>query len=198
MYKITCLINKKVYIGQTTETIEYRFKRHMGYQKDSFDTKFYRAIRKYGTENFVIEQIDSANNQEELNEKEYYWINYYDAVNKGYNTNNSKGKCGGDTLSKHKDLDLIKEKISKSKFGGKNPMAKKVVATNIITNEIIIYDSLMDCARALSMKDYRTIRKRCVGMIIIPYKKKWLFKWFEGVETIENTTNGVDTLVGSE
>ena len=38
------------YIWQTTESLDKRFKRNMGYQKDEHDTKFYRAIRKYGKE----------------------------------------------------------------------------------------------------------------------------------------------------
>ena len=67
-------MNQKVYIGQTSETIEKRFARHMGYQKDEHDTKFYRAIRKYGKENFKIEAIDFANTQEELDQKEIYYI----------------------------------------------------------------------------------------------------------------------------
>ena len=62
----------------------------MGYQKNEHDTKFYRAINKYGVENFYIEQIDSDDTQTQL-----------DAKAKGYNTKSSKGKCGGDTLSNH-------------------------------------------------------------------------------------------------
>lgn len=46
IYKITCKVNNKVYIGQTTETVSKRFSRHMGYQKNDHDTKFYRAVRK--------------------------------------------------------------------------------------------------------------------------------------------------------
>lgn len=41
----------------------------MGYQKDEHDTKFYRAIRKYGKKNFKIESIDFADTQEELDKK---------------------------------------------------------------------------------------------------------------------------------
>lgn len=67
IYKITNIINNKVYIGQTSESIKRRFNRHMGHQSLDFDTKFYRAVRKCGRENFVIEQIDSAKNQKELN-----------------------------------------------------------------------------------------------------------------------------------
>jgi group I intron endonuclease len=89
IYKITCLVNQKVYIGQTSESIEKRFARHMGYQKDEHDTKFYRAIKKYGKENFQIEAIDSADTQDELDRKEVYYIHLYDSVKNGYNSKNS-------------------------------------------------------------------------------------------------------------
>lgn len=122
IYKITCKINNKIYIGQTTETLKQRFSKHIGYQKENSDTKFYRAIRKYGANNFYIEELDSAKNQEELDEKELYWINKLEAVNKGYNSKAVKGKCGGDTLSNHPNKTTISEKIRQSKLGDKNPM----------------------------------------------------------------------------
>lgn len=122
IYKITCRINNKVYIGQTIESLEQRFNRHMGYQKDEHDTKFYRAIRKYGKENFYIELLEIVSSQEKLDEREYYWICFYDSIIKGYNTKNSIGKCGGDTLSNHPNKELISKKLSESKLGDKNPM----------------------------------------------------------------------------
>lgn len=122
IYKITCKINNKIYIGQTTETLEQRFSRHIGYQKNEHDTKFYRAIRKYGIDNFYIEELDIAKNQSELDDKELFWINKLDAVNKGYNSKAVKGKCGGDTLSNHPNKEAISEKIRQSKLGDKNPM----------------------------------------------------------------------------
>ena len=122
VYKITCKINNKMYIGQTTETLKQRFSRHMGYQKDEHDTKFYRAVRKYRAENFYIEELDIAKNQTELDEKELYWINKLDTVNNGYNSKAVKGKCGGDTLSNHPNKEKISEKIRQSKLGDKNPM----------------------------------------------------------------------------
>ena len=136
IYKITNIQNNKVYIGQTNESIKKRFSRHMGYQALEHDTKFYRAVRKYGRENFTIEQIDVADNQEELDTKEVYWIRFYDSVNNGYNSNDYKGKVGGDTLTNHPDIKAIGLKISESKLGGKNPNARKVKAINIKTNEI--------------------------------------------------------------
>ena len=63
----------------------------MGYQKKEHDTKFYRAVRKYGKENFVIEAIDFADTQEELDQKEVYYIKLYDSVKSGYNSKDSIG-----------------------------------------------------------------------------------------------------------
>ena len=58
------------------------------------DTKFYRAIRKYGEENFYIELLETVPIQD-LNEREKYWINYYDSYNNGYNST-----LGGDGILK--------------------------------------------------------------------------------------------------
>ena len=78
IYKITNIQNNKVYIGQTIRPIQERFKRHINDAINNIlDTHFARAIRKYGKENFIIEKIDEANNQEELNNKEQYWIRKY-------------------------------------------------------------------------------------------------------------------------
>ena len=86
IYKITNKINGKVYIGQTIRPAEYRFNRHMNDALNNIlDTHFARAIRKYGKENFTIEEIDTAQTQDELNQKEQYWIRYYNSVEDGYN-----------------------------------------------------------------------------------------------------------------
>lgn len=68
IYKITNIQNNKVYIGQTIRPIEQRFHRHLNdATNDILDTHFARAIRKYGKNNFIIEKIDSAQTQSELN-----------------------------------------------------------------------------------------------------------------------------------
>ena len=71
IYKITNIQNNKVYIGQTIRPVKDRFNRHINDALNNIiDTHFARAIRKYGKENFQIEIIDTAQNQNELNEKE--------------------------------------------------------------------------------------------------------------------------------
>ena len=84
IYKITNTVNNKVYIGQSIRPIEQRFKRHINDAiNNKLDTHFARAIRKYGAECFYIEEIDSASTQEELNQKEQYWIRFYNSVEEG-------------------------------------------------------------------------------------------------------------------
>ena len=76
VYKITNDINNKIYIGQTTESLEHRFTRHCGYQLQD-DTYFHRVIKKYGKEHFKIELICECSSQEELDQKEFEYISSY-------------------------------------------------------------------------------------------------------------------------
>ena len=56
IYKITNKINGKVYIGLTTQTLEYRWGRHLTEGRNINNNKhLYKAMRKYGENNFVIE-----------------------------------------------------------------------------------------------------------------------------------------------
>lgn len=98
IYKATNLVNNKVYIGQTTQTLQDRIYHH---KKDSYRTDrpkvyFHNAIFKYGIDNFKFEVIEYCDNVEMLNEREIYWISYYDSTNKdkGYNLD-SGGRNGG-------------------------------------------------------------------------------------------------------
>lgn len=108
IYKITNLINNKVYIGQTTRPLSSRWNRHL---RDSvkLDYPLYRAMRKYGAENFYIEEIDKTNTKEELNKKETEWIINYGSMcdNKGYN-------------SKSTDVRLETSRETKDKIGKKS------------------------------------------------------------------------------
>lgn len=181
IYKITNIQNNKVYIGQTIRPIEDRFKRHLSDALNNvIDTHFARAIRKYGKDNFILEQIDTAQNQEELNRKERYWIKFYDAVNTGYNETDAISKCGGNTYqSKTKEeMEVIKEKIRQTKLGGKNPMARKIKRINIQTNEVDIFDTVISCAQACGIKNGKTsISTRLNGKIKSPYKNMWIFEY---------------------
>ena len=183
IYKITNIQNNKVYIGQTIRPIEQRFKRHLSDALNNIlDTHFARAIRKYGKENFIIEQIDEAQTQDELNQKEQYWIKYYNSVNEGYNETDAISKCGENTYQSktEEEMEVIKEKIRQTKIGSKNPMARKIKRTNIITQEVDIFDTIISCAKACGIQNGKTsITTRLNGQVKSPYKKTWIFEYYD-------------------
>lgn len=86
IYKVTNKINNKIYIGQTIFSLEERWYRHQIKAKlDKTNNKFYNAINKYGIKNFYPEVIEECP-EEELDNREKYWITYYDSYNNGYNS----------------------------------------------------------------------------------------------------------------
>ena len=182
IYKITNIQNNKVYIGQTIRQIQKRFQRHINDALNNIlDTHFARAIRQYGAENFTIEVIDTATDQNELNKKEQYWIQYYDSVNKGYNETDAISKSGGNTYqSKTKEeMESIKEKIRVTKNGANKPIARKIKRINIQTHETEIFDTIISCAKACGIKNGKTsITTRLNSQIKSPYKD-WTFEYYD-------------------
>ncbi len=118
IYKTTNLINRKIYIGQTH------------YDKPNYfgsGTLITNAIKKYGIENFIKEYIDEVNSQEELDEKEMYWIKKYNSQDKTIGYNIADGGWNYLTMT-----DEIKEKISntlKGKYVGDSAFRKGISLT---------------------------------------------------------------------
>ena len=87
IYKISNKINGKVYIGQSNN-LKRRFKEHKirykSINSNEYNSVIHIAIRKYNIENFNFEIIEYCENSK-LNEREIFWINYYDSFKNGYN-----------------------------------------------------------------------------------------------------------------
>lgn len=84
IYKFTNQLNNKSYIGQSID-IEKRKREHLRNAYNyNLDNSFYQALRKYGIINFSFEILEECE-KERLNEREIYWIQYYDTYKKGYN-----------------------------------------------------------------------------------------------------------------
>lgn len=72
IYKITNLINNKVYVGQTMHTLEQRFNRHVACANKGCMGKLYPAMRKYDIQNFKAGVIEECSSLDELNTREIY------------------------------------------------------------------------------------------------------------------------------
>lgn len=116
IYKYTNLINGMIYIGQTKQTLEQRDYKHQTQLKDN--SYFHRAIKKYGRENFSLELIEDNIPFNKLDEKEKYYIDYFESfytTGKGYNLTQG-GQWGSATQKLTiKQAEEIKEKIKNTK-----------------------------------------------------------------------------------
>ena len=106
------------YVGQTINP-EERFKAHIKSSKNRHNT-FYRAIRKYGLNNFVYCILEENVLRENLSMREMDWIEEYDSFYNGYNeTLGGEGWCGY-WLGKHRSEETKKklsEKIKGQHYG---------------------------------------------------------------------------------
>jgi group I intron endonuclease len=105
IYKITSP-SEKSYIGQS-KNIHYRFHIYRILHCKN-QTKLYNSLKKYGPENHIFEIIEECS-LDQLDEREIYWINYFNSTSKGLNL--KEGGCFG------KHSEETKNKISKTKKG---------------------------------------------------------------------------------
>lgn len=160
IYKITNKVNNKIYIGQTTHTIEYRLNKHWAEAKCQANGKrmnnyFHNALLKYGIKNFFIEEIDKANTIEELNQKEIYWIDYYNSTNKeiGYNlmTGGKSGIKSNETkqkISQKKKENWENEEI---RFRMRNGLKKATIKWQEICKENRVTVICQNCGKHFSL-----------------------------------------------
>lgn len=102
IYKITNKINGKSYVGKTTRTVQERWEEHLReYRRERCENRpLYRAIRKYGADEFTVETLEEVD-LEILSERETYWIEYFHTYSNGYNAT-----VGGDGQTLY-DYDFI-------------------------------------------------------------------------------------------
>lgn len=101
IYKIECLINGRVYIGQTKNKTKRLQEHKRTLEKNEHHSiSLQRAWNKYGKKNFsfeIIEECDSSN----VDERERYWIKFYNSNNPNYGFNMESGG------NKHKSHNII-------------------------------------------------------------------------------------------
>lgn len=147
VYCITCIVNNKKYIG-CSKNIYSRINNHKySLEKQSLKQEnqyFIDDFKKYGYEKFNYEVLEYTS--ENLKDKEFYYINLYDTINreKGYNLRRDNSKNGMITLeeTRKKYSEAQRERFSKkeerdkigkrsSKFWKENPNIKERMADKV-------------------------------------------------------------------
>ena len=142
IYKITNSLNGKIYIGKTDYSLEKRWKEHCRDSKkvEIQNRPLYKAMCKYGIENFYIELIEETT-QPDL--REQFWIEYLGSFKNGYNAT-----LGGDGAH-YADYDLIFSLWEQGKA-----VAEIVELTNYCTETV---------SRALKCFNINSTEKRSRG-----------------------------------
>lgn len=156
IYKHTNKINGKCYIGQTCQSLIERWRENgIGYQNNA--PIFYKAILKYGWNNFDHEIIeDNITTKQEADEREKYWIKFYDCCildgkDKGYNANR-----GGTGFTSEQASIL-------SKANWENEEYRKIYCKPVIcVNTQKIYPSIIEAALDTGINK-TGIAKACSG-----------------------------------
>lgn len=161
VYCATNKINNKKYIGQTVRELERRKQEHISNAKSNGKYAFHYALRNYGEENFEWGIIDTANNIEELDEKERYWIKFYNTyLDGGYNMALG-GQCnlsdnpeelssmrgGREFLVYDLDGNFIKTTTSQTEF------AKEIGVSVKTVNHVLMDKKNSTCGYVLIFKD---------------------------------------------
>lgn len=123
IYKLTCLVNDKIYFGQTLNYDRRRneYSHREGKDHKSYNTPIMRAINKYTFKNFKMELIDFARDQEELDilESHYIITNHSTDPTIGYNSRTGSLKTKLNSVSRKKMSEshkgLIETAITKRK-----------------------------------------------------------------------------------
>jgi group I intron endonuclease len=145
IYCFYCISTGKKYIGQTVN-LNRRIISHRKDCRNGLDNKFYRAVKKYGWDNFIFGIVAECE-REDLNEKEIFFINNYDTYNNGYNSTLGGGGRFGFVLSED-----TKNKISLANRGNKMSEEQKKYLSDLNKNRNVIPPNRKGCKMSESAK----------------------------------------------
>lgn len=91
VYRIWNNITGDSYIGSTTKEIELRLQDHLQKSAKKVDNKFHKAIENLGSQAFEIELLDEVETTDELAQKEIHYIEAYNTMKNGYNSDRGGG-----------------------------------------------------------------------------------------------------------
>ena len=128
---------KIVYIGQTVNLQERHYK-HIKHDPFNVNIKEYeyplsRGIRKYGEEEYDLIILEENLKKEELNEKEKYWISFYDTYFNGYNQSTGGSNPVKPVFTEDK-IDLVIEMLKDESYSYKDILEKTGISMTHIYN----------------------------------------------------------------
>lgn len=119
IYKITNLVNNKIYIGKSERPLKITIQRYRTHYKSN-NRNIYKAFKKYGNGNFLFEIILKSIPILYLDILEQFYISYYKSNNKNFGYNLTLGGEGTKGFKWSKESKKSLSKNMKDKYKGKN------------------------------------------------------------------------------
>lgn len=179
IYKIWNEVNDNLYIGQTICPLQSRWSKHKQDAKTR-ETHLYLAMRKYGIDKFHIEQIEEVPDSE-LNDREVYWISFYNSYYDGYNST-----LGGDSGNKYEvslqDIEgLWTQGYGISEIANILGVSRMVIRSRIYTSQLYSEEEAQKRGQKKQHKE------KCKGIIQKTADKKFVAYYESGVQAEEKT-----------
>lgn len=115
--------------------IDLRFQDHLQKAAKKVDSKFYKALENFGSQAFEVELLEEVETTDELAQKEIHYINAYNTMQNGYNSDRGGG---------------FKKTIYQFEFNNPEPIAT--------------YDTLEEAGGAVNALR-KTISNACLGSL---------------------------------
>lgn len=175
IYKITNTINNKLYVGQTIRSVKDRWYRHCGTTKNDKEEAMAikKAIKMYGKENFTLEVVEICD-RTLLNDREKYWISYYDSYKNGYNST----KCGQDGAKVPMLIDLSEEIVNKYLSGESLRTIAKDYNVCHATIKLILKHNNVDLRETRTYKLSQQDRQMIIDLLNNGYTRKDIMNQF--------------------
>lgn len=187
IYKIE--LNNKVYIGQTCWGYKKRILKHKSDLKRNkhSNNHLQNAYNKYGIKSFKSCIIDKAETIEELNEKEIFWIKYYNSIKEGYNIHTGGLNQKLSEKTKKKISIKSKETWKSNEYRKKHSdsIKKRVACYDIKKRLMLVFNSPLDasiffnCVPAQINSSARTQSFSC-GYLWKYLKDEWKYDKYNG------------------
>jgi group I intron endonuclease len=198
VYLITNTVNDNKYVGQTRQQLNKRWQHHITESRSFSDRPLYRAINKYGIDNFKVRILEECP-ASILDDREVYWIDFLDTYHKGYNattggehpehSQDTKDKISQSMSNLSRSNEWVsnvsislKNKLERGEKWGmflqKNPggshAKRRIQGVNITTNEIVEFDSMRQAALKITGNErYTGNISRATKEGFVAYGYKW-------------------------
>lgn len=191
IYKITNNITGNFYIG-SSNNIFRRFREHknvaFNIKSKNYKYPIYRAIRKYGIDNFKFEVLEKLNEETDLINREKYWFNklkpYYNQIEPvktpGFHKNHTdetKDKISRNNC-KYWQGKKLPENMIKSIIEGNKIKRKQIIMKDKNNNVLMKFDGYCNALKYLNKnpKDTGNIKRCCLDENKTAYGYKWSFE----------------------